>query len=80
MTATAIPCQPDGMTETRPTSTGTATGTATGTENGFDLEMLRVVRREVGVPLIASGGAGTPDSSARYSPSSRRRSSASRSG
>lgn len=32
---------------------------ADGTRDGFDLEMLRDVRREVAVPLIASGGAGT---------------------
>ena len=32
---------------------------ADGTTNGFDLEMLADVRREVSVPLIASGGAGT---------------------
>lgn len=32
---------------------------ADGTKDGFDLEMLRDVRREVTVPLIASGGAGT---------------------
>lgn len=32
---------------------------ADGTTAGFDLEMLRAVRREVRVPLIASGGAGT---------------------
>ncbi|QZN87240.1 imidazole glycerol phosphate synthase subunit HisF [Cellulomonas sp. C5510] len=32
---------------------------ADGTTAGFDLEMLRDVRREVRVPLIASGGAGT---------------------
>jgi cyclase len=32
---------------------------ADGTTAGFDLEMLREVRRVVGVPLIASGGAGT---------------------
>jgi cyclase len=31
---------------------------ADGTRNGFDLELLRLVRNEVGVPLIASGGAG----------------------
>jgi imidazole glycerol-phosphate synthase subunit HisF len=31
---------------------------ADGTRNGFDLEMLSVVRHHVGVPLIASGGAG----------------------
>ncbi|MDT0165037.1 imidazole glycerol phosphate synthase subunit HisF [Actinotalea sp. AC32] len=33
---------------------------ADGTTGGFDLEMLAAVRREVAVPLIASGGAGTP--------------------
>ncbi len=32
---------------------------ADGTTGGFDLEMLADVRREVAVPLIASGGAGT---------------------
>ncbi|GIG37509.1 imidazole glycerol phosphate synthase subunit HisF [Cellulomonas pakistanensis] len=32
---------------------------ADGTEAGFDLAMLRDVRREVRIPLIASGGAGT---------------------
>nr|WP_210732270.1 imidazole glycerol phosphate synthase subunit HisF [Cellulomonas denverensis] len=32
---------------------------ADGTTDGFDLEMLRAVRREVRIPLIASGGAGT---------------------
>ena len=32
---------------------------ADGTTSGFDLEMLADVRREVQVPLIASGGAGT---------------------
>ena len=31
---------------------------ADGTTAGFDLEMLRAVRAAVGVPLIASGGAG----------------------
>jgi len=31
---------------------------ADGTKTGFDLEMLRAVRREVSVPLVASGGAG----------------------
>jgi cyclase len=31
---------------------------ADGTKNGFDLEMLRAVRAVVGVPVIASGGAG----------------------
>ncbi len=34
---------------------------ADGTTDGFDLEMLTAVRREVGVPLVASGGAGTPE-------------------
>ena len=34
---------------------------ADGTTSGFDLEMLRAVRAEVNVPLIASGGAGTPE-------------------
>jgi cyclase len=33
---------------------------ADGTTSGFDLEMLRAVRTEVSVPLIASGGAGEP--------------------
>jgi cyclase len=31
---------------------------ADGTKDGYDLEMLRAVRAEVGVPVIASGGAG----------------------
>jgi cyclase len=31
---------------------------ADGTEDGFDLELIRAVRREVSVPVIASGGAG----------------------
>ncbi|MEN0128035.1 MAG: imidazole glycerol phosphate synthase subunit HisF [Brevundimonas sp.] len=34
---------------------------ADGTKDGFDLKMLRDVRSEVSVPLIASGGAGTPE-------------------
>ncbi|MGV8978637.1 MAG: imidazole glycerol phosphate synthase subunit HisF [Cellulomonas sp.] len=34
---------------------------ADGTTAGFDLEMLRDVRSEVRIPLIASGGAGTPE-------------------
>ena len=34
---------------------------ADGTTAGFDLAMLRAVRAEVRVPLIASGGAGTPE-------------------
>jgi imidazole glycerol-phosphate synthase subunit HisF len=31
---------------------------ADGTKDGFDLAMIRAVRAEVGVPLVASGGAG----------------------
>jgi cyclase len=31
---------------------------ADGTLAGFDLELIRAVRREVAVPVIASGGAG----------------------
>ncbi|MGZ4454431.1 MAG: imidazole glycerol phosphate synthase subunit HisF [Nocardioides sp.] len=31
---------------------------ADGTQDGFDLELLRAIRREVGIPVIASGGAG----------------------
>jgi imidazole glycerol-phosphate synthase subunit HisF len=31
---------------------------ADGTTDGFDLELIRAVRREVSVPVIASGGAG----------------------
>lgn len=31
---------------------------ADGTQEGFDLEMIREVRREVSIPIIASGGAG----------------------
>ena len=31
---------------------------ADGTRNGFDLELITAVRREVGIPVIASGGAG----------------------
>jgi cyclase len=31
---------------------------ADGTEGGFDLELIRLVRREVAIPVIASGGAG----------------------
>ncbi len=34
---------------------------ADGTQDGFDLEMLRQVRREVAIPVIASGGAGRTD-------------------
>jgi imidazole glycerol-phosphate synthase subunit HisF len=32
---------------------------ADGTREGFDLELIKAVRREVTVPVIASGGAGT---------------------
>jgi imidazole glycerol-phosphate synthase subunit HisF len=31
---------------------------ADGTQAGFDTELIRAVRREVGIPVIASGGAG----------------------
>jgi cyclase len=31
---------------------------ADGTQDGFDLDLIRLVRREVGIPVIASGGAG----------------------
>jgi len=31
---------------------------ADGTKDGFDLELISLVRAEVGVPVIASGGAG----------------------
>ena len=34
---------------------------ADGTTGGFDLEMLATVRGVVSVPLVASGGAGTPE-------------------
>jgi cyclase len=32
---------------------------ADGTKAGFDLEMIRAVRKVVDVPVVASGGAGT---------------------
>ena len=32
---------------------------ADGTQDGFDLELIRAVRREVSIPVIASGGAGS---------------------
>jgi anthranilate synthase component 1 len=38
---------------------------ADGTQAGFDLEMLRAVRATVGVPIVASGGAGALDDFAR---------------
>ena len=31
---------------------------ADGTQDGFDLDLIRLVRAEVSVPVIASGGAG----------------------
>ncbi|MCA1982514.1 imidazole glycerol phosphate synthase subunit HisF [Nocardioides nematodiphilus] len=34
---------------------------ADGTRDGFDLEMLRAVRAEVSIPVIASGGAGAAE-------------------
>jgi imidazole glycerol-phosphate synthase subunit HisF len=34
---------------------------ADGTQDGFDLALIRAVRREVTVPVIASGGAGRTD-------------------
>ncbi|MCL2542072.1 MAG: imidazole glycerol phosphate synthase subunit HisF [Nocardioidaceae bacterium] len=34
---------------------------ADGTRDGFDIEMLRAVRAEVSIPVIASGGAGAVD-------------------
>lgn len=34
---------------------------ADGTKNGFDIDMLAAIRAAVGVPLIASGGAGSLD-------------------
>jgi cyclase len=34
---------------------------ADGTQDGFDLELIRAVRREVTVPVIASGGAGATE-------------------
>jgi imidazole glycerol-phosphate synthase subunit HisF len=33
---------------------------ADGTQSGFDLDLVRLVRAEVSIPIIASGGAGTP--------------------
>ncbi|OMH29378.1 imidazole glycerol phosphate synthase subunit HisF [Tersicoccus phoenicis] len=34
---------------------------ADGTKDGFDLELIAAVRAVVGIPLIASGGAGAPE-------------------
>lgn len=34
---------------------------ADGTKEGFDLELIRLIRAAVAVPIIASGGAGSPE-------------------
>jgi cyclase len=34
---------------------------ADGTKDGFDVELITRVRQDVNVPLVASGGAGSPD-------------------
>jgi cyclase len=34
---------------------------ADGTQDGFDLDLIRAVRREVSIPVIASGGAGATE-------------------
>jgi cyclase len=34
---------------------------ADGTKSGYDLEMTRAVAKAVGIPVVASGGAGTPE-------------------
>jgi imidazole glycerol-phosphate synthase subunit HisF len=34
---------------------------ADGTKNGYDLPMLRAVGKSVGIPVVASGGAGNPE-------------------
>lgn len=34
---------------------------ADGTKNGYDLPMLRAIARSVGIPVVASGGAGSPE-------------------
>jgi cyclase len=34
---------------------------ADGTQSGYDLELLRIVSENVTVPVVASGGAGTPE-------------------
>jgi imidazole glycerol-phosphate synthase subunit HisF len=34
---------------------------ADGTQNGFDLELIAAVRAVVGVPVVASGGAGSAE-------------------
>ena len=32
-----------------------------GTKHGYDLELTKAISRTVGIPVIASGGAGKPD-------------------
>jgi imidazole glycerol-phosphate synthase subunit HisF len=34
---------------------------ADGTKNGYDIEMIEAVNREITIPLVASGGAGSPE-------------------
>jgi len=34
---------------------------ADGTKNGYDREMLEAIARSVGIPVVASGGAGSPE-------------------
>jgi len=34
---------------------------ADGTKNGYDIEMTRAVAEAVGIPVVASGGAGSPE-------------------
>jgi cyclase len=34
---------------------------ADGTRDGYDISLLRAISTSVGVPVIASGGAGTPE-------------------
>ena len=34
---------------------------ADGTRNGFEIDLTRMIADNVGVPVVASGGAGTPD-------------------
>ena len=46
---------------------------ADGTKDGFDLELIRLVRAAVTVPVIASGGAGRPSTFPRPSPLARMR-------
>jgi len=44
---------------------------ADGTKDGYDLELTRTISEAVGVPIIASGGAGTLDHLAEAVPSAR---------